>query len=181
MKQHYFWAVSIPEPIKEKIAQYCEQMQLPFKRWVHPQDYHITLAFLGDASDEMLDVSRANVESAVADINAFSLTIEGFGTFGNSESPRIFWAGLHKSESLHALREKIYQACEHAGFQLETRPFSPHVTVARKWEGISSFSDRPLMPQHSFSFQAAEVVLYKTNLEQTPKYEKTAIIRLKGE
>lgn len=51
---HYFFALLLPQDIKSYLQEKCEQikMDFPFKRWVHHEDYHITLAFLGHASEE---------------------------------------------------------------------------------------------------------------------------------
>jgi 2'-5' RNA ligase len=53
---HFFFAVSIPEETKLIMKKHCEQLKekIPFSRWVHYEDIHITLAFLGGAPTEKL-------------------------------------------------------------------------------------------------------------------------------
>jgi RNA 2',3'-cyclic 3'-phosphodiesterase len=177
-KTHYFLAVRLPDSIKAKLAEEREQLQknFHFQRWVHEQDYHITLAFLGFAEDNQLIAIEKLVPEFIKEEKASTLSISHLGTFGMKTSPRIFWVGMNESHELQNLRNKVYTACEQAGFQLEKRPFHPHITLARKWNGEEEFnldllkSQTPFL-EESLSFQATDVVLYKTNLLQTPKYE----------
>ena len=57
MVPHYFVAVTLPRHIKEILSNYKEEMkdELPFRSWVHEEDYHITLSFLGSATEEQLE------------------------------------------------------------------------------------------------------------------------------
>ncbi len=148
---------------------------MPFKTWVHPQDLHITLAFLGNAPEAKIKAANEVIEAALNNTPAFKLEINQLGTFGRKDSPRIFWAGLEKSTQLNEVREKVFSACIAAGFTLETRPFSPHITMARKWAGEEGFQAGQLDAVNPFkkelTFQAERVVLYKTHLGKSPKYE----------
>lgn len=174
---HYFYALKLPSEIKLQLNQYCLDLQseFPFSRWVHKEDYHITLAFLGHASVEMLEASKALVQTALREHEAFQLSIQSLGTFGKSDAPRIFWAGIEAAPRLDYLRAVVFSACENSGFKLETRPFHPHITLARKWQGEASFPLTTTELERHFgtplSFQAKEIVLYQTHLDKTPKYE----------
>ena len=181
---HYFYALSLPPEIKEQLKNYTTVLKekLPFSRWVHHQDYHITLAFLGSAQNDMLELSNKLVKQQVSSLGAFQLMIETLGLFGSNESPRIFWAGVNKEEGLHSVRNQVYLACKQAGFQLENRPFHPHITLARKWQGENPFSKAKFedeFPIKPFSFNADEVVLYQTHLDRIPKYEAIEVFPLK--
>ena len=75
--------------------------------------------------------------------------------------------------------------CSEAGFSLEERKFNPHITLARNWTG-TEFKPEILQKYNPFSkeplsFEAQEVVLYRTNLESTPKYESIATFSLVNE
>jgi RNA 2',3'-cyclic 3'-phosphodiesterase len=176
---HYFLAVSLPDSIKGELNQLIPffQKNFLFNKWVHFEDYHITLAFLGFVTEPQLKNVKELVANQIEDELAFSLALTRIGTFGMKHSPRIFWVGLNESRPLDILRDKVYLACSQAGFQLEKRPFHPHITVARQWASDTAFNldlldTGNVFQVHPLSFQATEVVLYKTNLLQTPKYEK---------
>lgn len=176
-QQHYFYALELPIETKEKLGAISREMQekWSFTRWVHPQDYHITFAFLGSAEEQMLAESIKKLQSGI-NASVFSLKIDHLGVFGKNDSPRIFWAGVNKQPLLGDVRDDVFQACKDVGFKLETRPFNPHITLARKWNGDSSFTNEMLNQADPFklegiSFQAENIVLYKTHLGKEPKYE----------
>ena len=177
LQRHYFFALSLPEEIKLKLKEYCNQLKIsyPFARWVHELDYHITLAFLGQASKEQLNQATELVGQNLHESYAFPLTIDSLGIFGRKETPRIFWGGVQKEERLHEVRNQVFNACSEAGFQLETRPFHPHITFARKWQGDDKFPYTTFEKEKQFvttlTFQANEIVLYETHLDREPKYE----------
>ncbi|MBS4200057.1 RNA 2',3'-cyclic phosphodiesterase [Bacillus sp. FJAT-49732] len=186
MTGHYFFALALPDEVKQLLLEECNQIKekYPFKKWVHHEDYHITLAFLGHAEETKLAESVRIVKKEINDFRSFQLLINNTGIFGNSKAPRILWAGVNHSESLHTLRGKVYDSCVHAGFQLETRPFNPHITLARKWNSedpflYASFQQYTAQIMNEFIFIADEVVLYHTHPEKTPKYEKIESFRLK--
>lgn len=184
---HYFVAVSIPEKEKILLKNECEQLksQLSFKRWVHPLDYHITLAFLGSASQEQLTLTKQLINNAIKDVQTFSLFIQKLGVFGKSDSPRVFWANVQKNEQLYQLRDKVFSACKGAGFSLETRPFTPHITLSRQWTGEKQFTIDLLkgahLEQNSIPFEVTEVVIYETHINKSPKYYRHTTFPLKIE
>ncbi|GIN38827.1 RNA 2',3'-cyclic phosphodiesterase [Heyndrickxia oleronia] len=184
--RHYFFAVPIPSAIKNKLFEWCDEIKkdYPFKRWVHQEDYHITLAFLGNAEINQLNLALNLMKESLLEISSFRLQINHIGIFGRNETPRIFWAGVHESNELNKLRVNVYEKCIQSGFQLDEKPFRPHITLARKWEqSFGAFSLSSL--QEKFTkmedFNIEEVVLYETVLEAVPKYQKKASIYLGDE
>ncbi|MCQ6274434.1 RNA 2',3'-cyclic phosphodiesterase [Bacillus sp. V3B] len=181
---HYFWAIRLPDYTKQSIHTQLTSVKkfFPFKRWVHMEDYHITLSFLGAIEKQNLDGVVELVDRAIKEVKAFSLHIQGLNIFGNKKAPRIFWTSVTQEKQLESLQSLVFKSCLEAGFSLETRPFTPHITLARNWTG-SEFEHKWLEQYNPFkteslSFIAEEVVLYKTNLEKTPKYEPIATISL---
>ncbi|PKC52683.1 RNA ligase [Rhizophagus irregularis] len=175
---HYFLAVKLPKEVKEFIGEWVEtnQQQFPFSRWVHREDYHITLAFLGFAEKNQLEQVIELMGPVLSEEISFEMTVNEFGTFGPPTSPRIFWAGVKESEDLKQLQKKIYEMCIKIGFQLDKKPFKPHITIARIWKGEESFDKGKLnfLKTNEFAFHVNEIVLYETHLDKTPKYHEFA-------
>lgn len=176
---HYFFALTMPEKVKDHLSRISERLKndFPFKSWVHHDDYHITLAFLGNADQRRLTNAVTNVKQALKDAQSFEVGLNRAGTFGRPDLPRILWVNTTENASLSEVRDKVYASCEKAGFELETRPFKPHITLARKWAGQGKFhmpsvqeSLRSLLPGPAFLME--EAALYRTHLDRTPKYEK---------
>ncbi|KMJ57794.1 hypothetical protein AB685_13170 [Bacillus sp. LL01] len=179
---HYFLAVPLPQELKEELHLYMKELKnkYPFTRWVHPDDLHITLAFLGNMEDAQKVKLTSLIYDVAAQHHAFSLTLSDLGTFGNPQSPRIFWLGIEKSQYLNTLRKDVYDACEKVGFQLDSRPFHPHITLARKWKGPGSINQDSLSTykDKKGSFEVNEITLYETHLNRLPKYEEKEIFPL---
>jgi RNA 2',3'-cyclic 3'-phosphodiesterase len=182
---HFFFAIKMPLETKLIMQKYTEKLKeiLPFSRWVHHEDLHITLAFLGNAPSEKLTSAMENVQATLSGSEGFMLEINKLGIFGKLDSPRIFWADTKESNELQVVRKKVFTACLDAGFQLETRPFKPHITLARKWIGDKPFQQNLLnvwaeLQPEPLLFNVNEVVLYQTHLDKTPKYEEKTIYKL---
>src|SRR4051794_19739095 len=90
-----FLAIDLGEKIRDRLVSLQESLAIesPDVKWVEPENLHITLLFLGEVDDrEVLDICRAT-QAAVAEMPAFSLSIEGAGCFGNPRKPRTLWVG----------------------------------------------------------------------------------------
>ncbi len=185
MKKHYFLAVPIEEKQRMILLNWIQnhKSSLPFKSWVHPEDYHITLAFLGDIQQhsKLIELTKSVNETLKNDFQ-FEISLKGIDVFGKAESPRILWASVEHSESLNHLQTVIVKACEETGFQLDRKPFRPHITLARKWNSVHPFIkfarlDQVFNDQPSPSV-VSSIYLYQTNLDQIPKYEAINIFPL---
>ncbi|MFP3512588.1 RNA 2',3'-cyclic phosphodiesterase [Peribacillus sp. SIMBA_075] len=183
MNTHFFFALVLPDDIKSYLNAVTEQLRsdFPFKKWLHPADYHITMAFLGNAPDPLKKDALERVESKLANEASFGLKLGDIGGFGKSESPRILWAGVNQQDRLFTIQRKIYNSCIEAGFELDKKPFKPHITLARKFEGESPFSlesVRRMANLEDKHFEADQVALYQTHLGASPSYEKIFTIPL---
>ncbi|PLR79115.1 RNA 2',3'-cyclic phosphodiesterase [Bacillus sp. V3-13] len=182
---HYFIAVSLPKETKEQLHKTAQQLgeDFPFAKWVHEEDFHITLAFLGASSDEKISKTIELVNAALTNAGSFPLTIDHIGVFGKKDWPRVFWAGLKREDRLYEIRDLVYSACEKAGHTLETRPFAPHITLARNWTGPERLDPQQLAKKNILEtepllFLADEVVLYRIHPGNTPKYRAFATFPL---
>ncbi|MDN4526558.1 RNA 2',3'-cyclic phosphodiesterase [Fictibacillus fluitans] len=188
MNRHIFAAVPLPVHIKNAIHDTAGGLEnkVPFKQWVHPDDLHITLSFLGQAEITKVRPLKEILHGELLDIPAFTLTLSDPGFFGKKQQPRIFWLGVEKEPALIELQKKVHHSCEQAGFTLESRAYSPHVTLAKRWKDPDStinevFDGQELSSLSGRSFDVNAIVLYETHLDQVPKYKVIEKIPLKGE
>lgn len=186
-KHHYFFAVKLPKEVKGFLNKWVEQHRtdFPFDRWVHPEDYHITLAFLGFAEKNQLTDATNKIRERLNEVNQFYLTLNKTGTFGSPKSPRIFWADVLPSEELANIQKSVYEQCIALGFELDKKPFRPHITLARKWKGEQPFDVNSLTEVKTdngemISFLVSDIVLYESHVEETPKYKEIETIQLKA-
>lgn len=98
---------------------------------VSPDEMHVTLKFLGDTPTDQLEVIQQQIGQAVAGQTPFAVRLEGVGAFPNVDRPSVLWVGLMNAEPLETLAERLDAALEPLGFPRESRPFHPHLTLAR--------------------------------------------------
>jgi 2'-5' RNA ligase len=121
-----FVAVPLPEMIRTQLQLLCGG--LPGVRWVPPENFHITLRFIGEVDGGVFH----DIDASLAGIRAprFSLALSGVGHFGNGRI-RSLWAGVTKEPALHHLHGKVESAIVRAGLPAEGKKYAPHVTLAR--------------------------------------------------
>jgi RNA 2',3'-cyclic 3'-phosphodiesterase len=129
-----FIALEMNEAQQSYLAGVIHQVArvLPSVRWVDPSGIHLTLAFLDELTDEQLEEAMQAAESAVQHARAFSYRLSHLGVFGSPRQPRVIWMGVEEPDgNLLHLHRVLNRALKQRGFEIERRPFSPHLTLAR--------------------------------------------------
>lgn len=130
-----FLAFRLDPALQRAIDLYLEpwRQRWPSAAWEHPADYHLTLRFLGGMPREQLQVWT---ERFAADpwpqVAPLSLSWQGSGCFPKGREGHVLWLGLAAaSVRLFALQEALEERVRELGLRPETRPYRPHLTVAR--------------------------------------------------
>lgn len=121
-----FIALPIPEDVAQGLHQLQALLRLPSE--VDPHDFHLTLAFLGEQPDAVLQEVHEGLD--VLSMPGFPLELRGVGLFGGAR-PRVVWAGVAPSEPLMRLQAKVAQVAVRAGVRVPARSYAPHVTLGR--------------------------------------------------
>lgn len=177
-----FVAVPVPPGVKHVIASWINELQprLPFRKWVHPEDLHITLQFLGDTPSESVPRIYQVLKEIMTVARPFTLRVESLGFFGRSTQPSVLWASVGGDvEGIHGLQQKVTDALTPLGFKPEERNFHPHLTLARNYTGtipfdrsmLSSFIRPNSAVDDLLSWKSNEVTLYRSHLNKKPMYE----------
>jgi 2'-5' RNA ligase len=121
-----FTALEIPSPIAFALS--LLRGGLPGARWVDPENYHITLRFIGDIDQMTADeITRA---LARVDRQSFDVALEGLDAFGGRK-PHSIAARVKASPALAELQAEHERIVQRIGLEPERRKFRPHVTLAR--------------------------------------------------
>jgi|TARA_Y100000780_G_scaffold7087_1_gene6632 2'-5' RNA ligase len=162
-----FVAIAVPPEVLEILI----DIQNRFKnlgldaKWVKPENIHLTLKFLGNTSK----ASQINqgLAKAISNELEFTLSLGGIKVFPDIKRPRVLGVGLHSPcEPLVRLHKEVEGNLVPLGFSPESRPFSPHWTLAR----IKSGKNKNLLAQqlnsigHIASFKIKSVRLYQSRL-----------------
>lgn len=121
-----FVAIPLPEAIRSALV--LQQFLLPLPRKIEPENLHLTLLFLGEVPEPVLEAAHEGFAGIV--MPPFRLEIAGLGLFGG-DRPRAAWAGVTASAPLERLQAKVERAARVAGIAPERRRFRPHVTLGR--------------------------------------------------
>lgn len=133
----------------------------PSLRWAKPESWHVTLQFLGNATDEQYAALVSHLR-AIQGIPAI-FTLHKTAAFDRTG---IFYAAVEPSPSLLALHDAVVHATAHAGFVSEERDFHPHITLARRRgrersSELRRLSGKPLAPLKQIAY---EFLLYESHL-----------------
>jgi 2'-5' RNA ligase len=122
-----FVALDLPHAARARLSRL--ETGLPGARWLPPENFHVTLRFLG----EMPKHRAEELDHALAALRprGFTLQIAGVGVFEKAGRPQTLWAGVERSQQLDHLQNKIETAVQRIGFEPERKRFNPHVTLAR--------------------------------------------------
>jgi 2'-5' RNA ligase len=148
--------------------------------WAQPASIHLTIKFLGDMDEQVIDPLLVAVEQAIGNQPAVNVPLDRLGAFPRPQSSRVLWVGPSENwergaepRRMAEIHGAIEQACVGLGFHRETKPFSPHLTLARirvgeRHVGValtqSGVLDRPIS---SGSLAVESVVLMKSELRPT--------------
>jgi RNA 2',3'-cyclic 3'-phosphodiesterase len=126
-----FVAIAIPNEVRAALVELLEELRkvAPKVKWVHAENLHVTLKFLGEADAKKLGQIETTLR-AIRSSQPVTLDFKALGFFPNEKRPRIFWAGMESSTNLRPLAEDIDRGLHSLGFPLEERPFMPHLTLA---------------------------------------------------
>jgi len=128
-------------------------------RWSAPESWHITLQFLGNTLEYDCIVARLRGVRATR----VPITLEGVGFFDRAG---IFFAGVSLTPELGELQKSVAAATAQCGFIPETRPYHPHITLARtkgkKLQGLRELKAKIHREPRFSPFVAEEFVLYES-------------------
>ncbi|MFJ3791321.1 RNA 2',3'-cyclic phosphodiesterase [Kitasatospora sp. NPDC090091] len=125
-----FVALAPPDDAKDELARALQPAYAayPRLRWNRIEDWHITLAFLGELPSTAVPLLRSALAGAAASRPALQLGLRGGGHFDE----RLLWSGIDGDlEGLHALATDVRELVRSCGIDFRERPLRPHLTLAR--------------------------------------------------
>ncbi|MGO9359073.1 MAG: RNA 2',3'-cyclic phosphodiesterase [Xanthobacteraceae bacterium] len=121
-----FTGLEIPSDIGQTLSSL--RGGLPGARWIDPENYHVTLRFIGDIDG----VVANDIASTLFRVNRkpFEVALKGLAAFGGKK-PRAVVAAVAPSRPLMELQAELERLMQRVGLDPEGRKFTPHVTLAR--------------------------------------------------
>ena len=131
-----FVAVVPPDDVIAHLDEFLDVRRdaAPF-RWAATDQLHLTLAFLADVPDRMLDDLVERLGRAASRRTAFEAAVAGGGAFPNVARARVLWVGLDTDEAgrteLARMATGARAAANRSGIPVDGQRFRAHVTLAR--------------------------------------------------
>ncbi len=131
VRHRLFVAILPSGPVRAALAELAGD--LAHARWTPPEQFHLSLRFIGEVTEEQLQaVAEALAKVRVA---PFPLGVEGTGRFPPRGQPNVVWVGVGRGHPLlHQLRQQVDDRLLASGVPFELRPFVPHFTLGRTRE-----------------------------------------------
>lgn len=128
-----FLAINLPADVRRELVAATAPVRdaAPELSWVDETKIHLTLKFLGDQPAERGDAIRAAAEQVGGRHRQLMMHMGGLGAFPNFRRSRVVWIGVEQESRLELLHHDVEVACSDLGFDVEGRPFRPHITLAR--------------------------------------------------
>ncbi len=168
-----FIALELPEDFKEDLAAMTRVLSSAVEgRFIPRENYHVTLAFLGDIDEAQAHDVMDAMDEACVGMPRIPLRADRLGKFGRS-SDATLWLGLAPDPALIRIANQMREALRAQGFALDDKPFLPHITLARR-----TCLPKGALPELAFphSCDATHVTLFKSTLshegaQYKPLYE----------
>lgn len=166
-----FIALALPDDLRQALAGLQGEFAAPQRdlRLSLPRadSLHLTLAFLGDVDEAIIPALHEALCPAIAAHEPFSLVLRGCGGFPDLARPRVIWAGVERHPRLLALHADLATALRSAGLAPDSRPYAPHLTLARVKQSPPGLLAERLKPHLRTEFGRLAVdraILYRSDL-----------------
>ncbi len=173
-----FIALDIPQALREYVAALTRQLKATVKgRFVPRDNYHVTVAFLGDTSERELADAMGVLDDTASRFDPVELVPDGLGKFGRANDATL-WLGFMQDPALMDLAAFVRTELDDVGVSFDAKPFVPHLTLARRTvldQGKLATLPFPA-PAH-----ADELTLFKSTLTSDGAiYEPIYTVRLES-
>jgi len=184
-----FLAVELSEPLRTNLANIHVELKQRLGRelsknvrisWIQPASLHLTVKFLGDIDEQLVAPMQHAIENVLSGHRAVEIPLDRLGVFPRLQQPRILWVGPSEqwekdrdAARLTSLHRAIEDCCISLNLAPDTRPLSPHLTLARIKEGGRDFGqilarsgllDKPLS---AGSMEVKAIALMQSELKPT--------------
>ncbi|BCB81140.1 RNA 2',3'-cyclic phosphodiesterase [Phytohabitans flavus] len=178
-----FVAVYPPEPVVHDFATCVERLRVSQAmrdgintRVASRDNWHVTLAFLGDVPDDRGDDAAKAIERAAVLAEPFEVRLTGGGRFGRGRFT-ILWVGVGgEVAALGGLSREVRRELKRARLAYDPKPLRPHLTVARpgdRLDRVEVDADRATLDEYeSPPWTVAEVVLMRSHPGPHPTYDR---------
>jgi len=128
-----FIAINFPASLRTNLHEATKPLRdaAPTAKWVDTDRLHLTIKFLGGQPENTVAPLVDALRAVGKRFDPIALELGGLGAFPNLRRPRVVWMGVKGDPKLELLHHDVETSCGVLGFEVEGRPFRPHLTLAR--------------------------------------------------
>jgi RNA 2',3'-cyclic 3'-phosphodiesterase len=158
-----FVAAELSGAVRARLGELQQRLrpQVEGAKWGAMETMHLTFKFIGEMEEARIPSLRAALGRSLPadDVPPFTLHVRGLGVFPDRKRPRVLWAGLvcPVAGAPERLQRRLDEAASEAGCPRETRPFHPHLTLARLGETRAGRLDSILSAARDEDFGSFDV------------------------
>jgi 2'-5' RNA ligase len=182
--QRLFLAVEVPLAVLNVVNAAVRPWResFPAARWIPPENYHVTLKFLGRTAARLTPWVGETVGAIAGAHPPATLQVRGLGAFPSTQRARVLWAGIDDPAGVLTGLVADLETGLAESFRPEVRRFHPHLTVARSEPPLRLPEPYAGTTLASGSFVVDRVVLFRSHLQgrRSPKYEPLRTFALEG-
>jgi 2'-5' RNA ligase len=147
---------------------------------VKKENLHVTLQFMGDMEDDQIEPLKKAIDAACEGLGVFEITVTRISAFPTPRNAKVIWANVERGAgAVKILFKNLEKSLDGFKYEKEKRAFIPHITIARKKQGMD-ISAQAAFVKLEIQSRAGKVVLYSSVLEPdgpvyTKVYEKFLI------
>ena len=134
-----FIAINFKENEKKQIQNVIREIEKNSiqGRFVKNEHMHLTLEFLGEVTEEKVPVIKNAIKQIT--FEPFTMNLSSLGYFKRRQGD-IYWLGIEHNDTLFEIQARLHDSLIREGFELENRPYKPHITIGRKVKMKENFS-----------------------------------------
>jgi 2'-5' RNA ligase len=169
-----FVAADIPSTVRDRLADAAATLRedLPGGRWVPPENWHVTLKFLGSTWPRLVEWVEEACARVASEHAPIETRLSGLGAFPGGRRARVLWAGLDDQAGRLAAVAAGLEREVAREFRPEKRPFAAHLTIARFDPPVPVEGALGELQVESETFTIDRLVLYRSHLQRpAPRYE----------
>jgi 2'-5' RNA ligase len=157
-----FIAIDFNDVIKQSLIRHIQilQKEYPQLKWVKRQSLHLTIKFIGEINPQILPEIFSLLSDELAHIPEFHLTSSDPGFFPSVKKARVFYLGLIMADPLATCFNIIDKKLDRIGIEKESKPFRPHVTLAR----VKDNNTNPALFEHLNAYKIQKLTIPVTEI-----------------
>ncbi|MBQ9041917.1 MAG: RNA 2',3'-cyclic phosphodiesterase [Eggerthellaceae bacterium] len=170
-----FIAAELPGEVVEALAETSAMLRGCMRgRYVAPDSFHVTLAFLGDVEAARVNDAIDALEEGCRGAQSIDVALGELGSFGR-RSKATLWQGFREADQLQDLAQSVRAALQQRNLPFDDKPFRAHVTLMRAADLSKGALPSPALAEGRIE----HVTLFKSDLSgPRPVYEPLHTVKL---